>query len=187
MKKYTYYIIALLTLFTSCGETEYEYSNYPCYLVFDNSLHQDATLSTAMNSMSPGVFCRIYISTRDGAEAFFFVNNQGLSSYKRPSALDLQRTRRLGVYNESGIIVGYGTLNSTFCVYDNQCRNCYDESGLPRYNLTIDSRGVAVCSNCKREYDLNNNGIVSGGTQGKGLIRYRGQTSGPLGVLNVSN
>ncbi len=52
------------------------------------------------------------------------------------------------------------------------------------HRLTMDTRGFATCPTCKRQYDLNNRGITS---NGKKLLRYRGSTTGPLGVLSVSN
>ncbi len=187
MKRYTYYIIMLLALLASCGDSEYEYSNYPCYLIIDNSVHQDQTLAASLNPMSPGVFCRIYEQPKDGAETFFFANNQGASSTKRLNAVDLKRSRLIGTYNGSGIIIGYGALDKAFYAFDAQCPNCYKEANLPRYVLTMDTSGKAHCNTCKREYDLNNGGIVSAGTGGDKLIRYHAANTGALGTLSVTN
>ena len=99
----------------------------------------------------------------------------------------MRRTRVLGVYNKTGIIVGYGNLSSpaVFYCYDSQCPNCYAETNMMNYKLEFDSRGIATCPKCKREYDLNNNGLPS--TGGKKLIKYRATTTGPLGILSVNN
>lgn len=177
----------LMALLSSCGNTESEYTRSRCYLVIDNSKHLDQTLATAMNSMSRGVFCCVYEQQRNGAETYFFQNNQGLSSYKTLNAEDIRRTRVIGVYNGSGLIVGYGTLNDTFYAYDRQCPNCYKEDNMPRHAVTMDASGCAVCSHCGREYDMNNGGIVVKGDSGDKLMRYHAATTGPQGVLSVSN
>ncbi len=187
MKRLPYYIIALLALLTSCGDSEYEFSGYPCNFVFDNNASRSTQLASAMNQMSPGIFCHICVS----GKFFYFNTNADTGEPEREpfNAIDEQRTIALGIYNESGIIVGYGNLNNpaTFYAYDNQCPNCYKETGLPRYGLTMDTAGRAKCDRCKREYDLNNGGIISNGSGGDKLIRYRGSTTGPQGVLHVVN
>ena len=187
MKRFAHYIILLLGIFCSCSDTEYEYSNYPCFFVFDNSVHLDQTLAASMNALSPGVFCRIYEQPKDGSETFFFINNQGATSNKRANAVDLNRSRVIGTYNGSGIIVGYGTIDKVFYAFDSQCPNCYKEANLPRYTLTMDTSGKARCNTCKRVYDMNNGGIVAEGQGGDKLIRYHANTSGPQGTLSVTN
>lgn len=186
MKRYTYYIIMLFALFTSCEDTEYEFSSYPAFFIFENTASRSPALASAMNSMSPGIFCRI---TTSGANYFSFTSNQGLSDIVAKTAVDQNRTVVLGVYNETGIIVGYGNLNSpaTFYAYDSQCPNCYESTGLPRYSLTMNTDGTAECGSCSRKYDMNNGGLVIEGDKGDKLIRYRATTTGPQGVLQVSN
>ncbi len=186
MKRYTYYIIiALLTLLTSCGDTEYEYSGYPAYFIFENNAGRSAALASAMNAQSPGIFCRI---TTSGADYFSFTSNQGLSD-RQKTTIDENRTVKLGVYNETGVIVGFGNLDNppTFYAYDSQCPNCYKNSSLPRYSLTMNSDGTAECGSCHRKYDMNNGGIVVSGDAGDKMIRYHASTTGPQGVLSVTN
>ena len=177
----------LLPGVTSCGDTEYEYSSHPCYFVFDNTASRSPMLATAMNPLSPGIFCHISVS----GKYFVFNTNVAPGTTERVAfnAIDEQRSLHLGAYNESGIIVGYGNLNSpaTFYAYDNQCPNCYEESNLPRYPLTMLTTGKAKCPNCQREYDMNNGGIVSKGNNGRKLIRYKASTTGVQGVLSVVN
>ena len=199
MKRYTYYIIMLLALLASCSDTENEYSRYPAYFIFENSAGRSAALASAMNPQSPGIFCRI---TTSGTDYFNFANNQGLSDRQAKTAIDQSRTVKLGVYNETGIIVGYGILDTppTFFAYDSQCSNCYKSTNLPRYSLTMNSDGTAECSACHRKYDMNNNGlVVNAGDSvvvngekieiqpGDRLIRYHASTTGPQGVLSVTN
>lgn len=185
MKSYTYYIIALLAtvLFSGCGETEYEYSRYPCRFVFRNAAARSPALASAINPLSPGIFCRITMT----GNYFNFSTNQGLSDRVTMEAPDQEVSIVLGVYNGTGIIVGYGNLNNpaTFYAYDSQCPNCYHDSGLPRYSLTMNTDGTAECGSCHRKYDMNNGGIVSSGDGGDKMIRYRAGVAG--NVLNVNN
>lgn len=187
MRRYTLFILALLALFTSCGDTDYEFSTNRCYFIFENNGPRSTALASAMNPMSPGIFCRI---TTSGEDYYIFTSNQGLTDRVVRNAIDKQRTVELGVYNETGIIVGYGNLNNpaTFYAYDSQCPNCYRNTNLPRYSLTINSDGTAECGSCHRKYDMNNGGIVSAGDGGAPMMQYRNaRTTGPQGVLSVSN
>lgn len=180
--------LVMSALFVSCSADDYEYSNHQCYLLLDNSTHLDATLSSALVQLSPGVFCRIYTP---GDSYFYFESNQGLSSKSAMNALDKQRTMIIGVNNGSGIIVGYGTLDypATLYAFDRQCPNCYEETGLPRYGLTMDDTGMATCSTCQRTYNMNNGGIVASGATGgdKKMMRYRVTYSESTRVLFVNN
>jgi len=182
------YILLSLTLLVSCGDSEYEYSSHKCYFIFDNSQHLDPTLSSALVPLSPGTFCRIY---KKGDNYFYFESNQGLSSRSAANAVDQKRTCILGVYNESGIIVGYGTLGESgnLYAYDAQCPNCYEETGLPRYTLSMNDAGKASCGKCKRTYDMNNGGIITGGgnKNDRKMIRYRAQYSEERRILTVNN
>lgn len=176
----------------SCTNAEEEYSDEPCYFFFDNSVHQNSTLATAMDSESPGVYCLVRETRESGATYFVFTNNHGLTSRSIANAVDLQRTRRLG--RQNGLIVGYSNADITapvFCAYDAQCPVCYTGTGLVDRVLTIDSRGMATCGNCKRVYNLNNGGMIQSGGQSSDatnkLLRYHAETNGALGKLNVHN
>ena len=70
-QRLTLYAGAAVMLLSACADSEY--SNYPCHLVINNSTMQNMTLGSAMNAMSPGVFCRI---SRDGKTRFKFETNQ---------------------------------------------------------------------------------------------------------------
>lgn len=181
-------LLLLVALFvtTSCGDADNEYASTRCYFFFDNSKYQDITLQASLNPLSPGTFCKITERTEGSRRFVYFDNNQGQSSHKELVGDDTYRTFVLGVYNKTGIIVGFGNLSSPaiLYVYDSQCPNCYNETHTLAHNLSINDRGYATCATCKREYDMNNRGIT---TSGKPLMRYRGTTTGPLGVLSVSN
>lgn len=180
--------LSFFLLLSSCTADDYEYSNHQCYLIIDNSTHLDATLSSALVQLSPGVFCRIYTP---GDSYFHFESNQGLSSKSPMNAIDKQRTMVIGINNGSGIIVGYGSLDypAILYAYDRQCPNCYEETGLPRYGLTMSDAGIATCSSCGRTYDMNNGGIVTSGATGgdKKMFRYRVSYVESTRVLFVNN
>ena len=175
--------LCALTL-AACSDTDFEYASERCYFFFNNGVYLDATLQSALNPVSPGVFCNIYEGSENGRRYIYFASNQGLESKKELAGDDAKRTYTLGLYNKSGIIVGFGNLSSPaiLYIYDNQCPNCYYETQTMSHRLRMDTRGFATCPTCKREYDLNNRGVTS---NGKKLLRYRGNTNGT--VLSVSN
>ena len=127
-------LLALALFAVSCGDTEHEFTTGACYFVFDNSVHQDPTLASAMNPMAPGIFCQV----------------------------------RRDVSSVSGL--------------------CFNPNAIPMRSkpLSISSSGIATCNTCKRQYDLNNNGFISSGDDGKRLTRYRATSTGPFGVLSVN-
>ena len=86
--------------------------------------------------------------------------------------------QHIGMNN--GLIVGYSAYDDVFLAYDNQCPQCFDYNALPvrNYPLSINSNGIAKCNNCKREFALSN--------EGNGMTRYRANTTGPFGILNVN-
>lgn len=184
--------LALPLLFTvACSGDDYTYSSYHCNLVIDNATHLDATLASAMNMMSPGVFCKI--TYNNSKKAYVFTNNQGQSSSTPLTASEIERlgrTSRVGLNN--GLIVGYGSLSSTdsgytFYAFDAECPNCFDFNAIPlrSYPLSMTSDGIAKCAICKRQYNMNTGGNCTNNT-GKGLTTYRAASSGALGTLTVN-
>lgn len=185
--------LALPLLFTmACSGDDYTYSSYHCNLVIDNATHNDATLASAMNMMSPGVFCKI--TYNNSKRAYVFTNNQGQSSSTPLTAPEIERlgrTSRVGLNN--GLIVGYGNLSTSkeggyvFYAFDAECPNCFDFNAIPlrSYPLTMTTAGIAECANCKRQYNMNTGGNCINNT-GKGLTTYRATTSGTNGTLTVN-
>ena len=184
--------LALPLLFTvACSGDDYTYSSYHCNLVIDNATHNDVTLASAMNSMSPGVFCKI--TYNNSKKAYVFTNNQGQSSSTPLTASEIERlgrTSRVGLNN--GLIVGYGNLSTSkeggyvFYAFDAECPNCFDFNAIPlrSYPLTMTTAGIAECANCKRQYNMNTGGNCINNTR-KGLTTYRAATSGN-GTLTVN-
>lgn len=184
-------VAAVCAVFGSCGSDDYTYSNIHCNLLIDNSTHQDPTLASAMNPMSPGVFCRI--SYDAATKSYAFTSNQGMSSRSVFDAKDTERGNSGHIGMNNGLYVGYGNLSTNdaggyaFYAYDAQCPNCFDYNAIPMrsYPLTVNSAGVATCANCKREYNMNTGGYCTNNT-GRGLTLYRATTQGPLGILFVN-
>lgn len=184
-------IVVIIMLLTGCGSDDYTYSSLRLGLFIDNSTHQDATLASAMNPASPGVFCRISYSASN--RSYAFSSNQGQSSTSVFNAQDTQRgnSSRIGMNN--GVIVGYGNLSTSetggysFFAYDAQCPNCFDYNAVPlrNYPLTMNSAGIATCANCKREYNMNTGGNCTNNS-GNGMTQYRASTTGALGILVVN-
>lgn len=185
MRKFKALLFLALLLLSSCGKTEY--SNVRVYFEFDNLVHQNLTLAPAMDPVNSSIFCRIY---RIDAGHIGIKNNQGAES---PPVMMTARERQyniiLGLYNESGVIVGYGFTSvggdmHEFYAYDAQCPNCYKEFNMPRYMLTLNSDGTAYCNKCKRKYSLKNGGYTDNGEK---LLRYRATSEGSFGILRINN
>lgn len=178
---------ALFTMaLASCGESEFEYSSTPCYLIIDNSLHHDATLASALTQYS-GTFATITTITKSGARYFSFDNNQGLHSESIFNAYDERRSLVIG--KNGAIILGFGnSVDGILYAYDRECPNCFVPNALPlkSYPLSISTAGIATCSKCHRQYNLNNGGIISQGDKGNKLTRYRCSSTGPYGILTVN-
>ena len=180
-------ILTLLTAtFASCGEAEFEYSSAPCYLIIDNSLHHDATLASALTRYS-NTFVTITIKTKSGARYFSFTNNVGKHTESIFNAYDERRSLLLG-YN-GGLIVGFGnSVDGILYAYDRECPNCFAPNMLPLKSrpLSVSENGIAKCGYCKRQYDLNNRGIISQGDKGKKMTRYNCHATDPYGILTVN-
>lgn len=186
----SFYLFTFL-LFAACDSDDYTYSDFHCNLYIDNGTHQDATLASAMNPLSPGVFCRI--SYDAASRSYAFSSNQGMSSTSVFNAEDTRRGNEGKIGMSNGLIVGYGNLSTTtsgayeFYAFDVQCPNCFDYNAIPMrsYPLTMSSAGIATCANCKRQYNMNTGGNCTNDS-GKGMTLYRATTTGALGVLFVN-
>lgn len=175
-------------LLTSCKADD-EYSTHACRFSYNNMIHNDPTLASALEANSRGVFCLISEHTRAGVHYIAFENNLGQTSKQQETA---EEKFILGLNN--GIIVGFQTLNTDdpyrgFVGYDVQCPNCVrreNNTVNPNYRVTMASSGIATCSKCGKKYDMNNNGIVQNGEDGdRGLYKYVATTTGPNGVVSV--
>ena len=186
-------LFLVVVLLSSCGDSvDYEYSSHRNFFTFHNETHQNPILASAMNPLSPGVYCIIRCSFVSGRYSFSFENNQGQKSdapvWFNGIDLRLESWKHVGMNN--GLIVGYGNLDnpSPFFAYDLQCPNCFDANVLSQRSceLKMSSDGIAACSSCHRKYNLNTGGNVVAGESGKKLTRYRASSTGPYGVLGVN-
>lgn len=184
--KWSLLIMTVMALLSGC-QTEGEFSTWPCRFGYDNGLHLDATLASAMEPNSRGVFCKIWESASAGVVFLNFQNNHGMTSSKEETAMERQASYVLGLNN--GIIVGFPTLGEGFAAYDAQCPNCVrasDNYVNPKYPVSMSSTGIATCQKCNRKYDLNNGGIIQNGEQGdRGLEKYLASTTGPQGYISA--
>ena len=104
MNRFPLLLLFVMFLVSSCSNTDFDYSSLHAYFVFDNGQHQDATLQSALNPLSPGVFCRVSEGQEGAVTYFYFESNEGLSTKQKANADDMRRTRAIGLYNKTGII-----------------------------------------------------------------------------------
>lgn len=192
MKRLFPYLL-LLTSFLSLAScnADNEYSTWPCRFSYDNGLHLDPTLASAMNVDSRGVFCKIWESDMGGLVLHFQSNQGGDATHQHVTETERLSNYILGINN--GIIVGFQTMNTQpyggFVAYDAQCPNCVRRENNtinPRFPVSMSSSGIASCAVCGKKYDLNNSGIVQNGGEGDvGLEKYLASTTGPNGFLSV--
>ena len=190
--KHHQFLLASLLLLTGCSADK-EFSEWPCRFEYDNSIHSDATLASALDKSSRGVFCLITESTRGGVKYLNFQNSSGLIS--EPVAESYEEAQKqfiLGLNN--GIIVGFQTLNTDsphggFMAYDQQCPNCVrneNNTVNPNYRIQMSDNGIATCGKCGKKYDLNNGGIIlNGNKDDTGLEKYVANTLGPFSWVSV--
>ena len=188
--------IILLTssiiLLMAC-KAENEYSTWPCRFAYDNSVHQDAALSSCMDVNVPGMFCLITESVHGGVRYLNFKTNHNTTSSLAETEAEKRAEYILGLNN--GIIIGFQNAmlddfgNAKFVAYDVQCPNCvrqYNNTLSPNYGVSMDDRGIATCSKCGRRYDMNSGGVLQNGKEGDtGLEKYAAATSGTFGHLSV--
>ena len=187
MRKTARLLLAACCMLLSACQAEGEFSTWPCRFGYDNGLHLDATLASAMEYNSRGVFCKIWESASGGVAFINFQNNHGMTSSKEETAMERQASYVLGLNN--GIIVGFPSLADGFVAYDAQCPNCVrasDNYVNPKFPVAMTSTGIATCQKCGRKYDLNNGGIIQNGEKGDvGLEKYLASTTGPQGYIAV--
>lgn len=189
MKRHSILLLPLLLL-ASCSAEE-EFSEWPCRFSYNNEIHGNAVLATALDKASRGVFCLITESTMGGVKYLNFQNSSGVLSRNVPESYEESQAQFiLGLNN--GIIVGYQTMNTEgayggFVAYDQQCPNCVRRENntiTPNYRVQMADSGIATCSKCGKKYDMNNGGIILNGSEGDtGLEKYVAGTTEPFGVV----
>lgn len=163
-----------------CGESEDFYARMPAFLRF-TPVSAVPPLNSALNN--PGMFCAVtftsshYVFTGlDGSVRTY--PRTALDAYGKPVCI-------------SGFIVGTPALPDmqgglTCVAYELACPNCDIEASISRA-LSLTGIASATCGRCGRVYDLNNGGVVSTGTDGHSLYRYRIAYSQTTDVVIVQN
>lgn len=162
------YITCACLFHTGCNDSVQDmYTRIPAYFIhnYTNTVPQ---LNAALNS--PGEFAVI----RSDRQYFLFTNLIGTTQVNA-TALNNYGSFQMG---RCGFIVGLpnipepGADFSKVVCFDLVCANCdRDQHISPR--LELREAGQAECTRCKRTYNLNSGGIVSKGTAGISLYRYR--------------
>lgn len=163
-----------------CGETEDFYARMPAFLRY-TPVSAVPPLNSALNN--PGMFCTAtftsthYVFTGpDGQVATW--PRTALDAYGKPVCI-------------SGFIIGTPAVpdmqgNLAPVAYELACPNCDMEASISRA-LALTGVAAAACGRCGRVYDLNNGGMVSTGTDGHSLYRYRIRYTQASDVVVVQN
>ena len=180
---FSLFTLSLFTQLVSCEKAEQTYSTHSARFTF-SATNLVPQLNTALNN--PGQFCTIVAQNNQ-----YVFHSPGIREdyvYER-TELDRKSAYVLGL---SGLIVGVPILaeqlsaqTSVVC-FDLACPNCYEDASITR-NLTLLESQRAQCMRCNRLYDLNNQGIIADGAQGKSLYRYRVQYYPSGNTLSVTN
>lgn len=165
-----------LALVLAPGCSDSEYTNASCYFVFDTSIHNTSIIKNALDPNIKGIFVRVSTGVKGDVRYVRAELGTGQTEETRITTAEETRvTYQLGRYNEAGLIIGYPTFGDRLYAYDALCPNCFKNS-LYRI-LSFSNNGAwAYCGTCKRDYDLNNGGVVAQGDHGDKLERYANVT-----------
>ena len=164
--------LALCTLMTACTGDDRIYRDYECYFIFDTSLHPLPCQLTATLS-SNGQFVKIETRLEQGVRHLTTTRNfdNATEDIRLTTQDEAKLNYALGANN--CIIVGVSSYDNVLVAYEGQCSNCLKEFGGRRYPLTWQNNGLNLhCSKCERTYNVNN-GVVTEGTPGIELYRYK--------------
>ncbi len=159
-----------------------KYSSLPARFSFPY-VNSQAPLNHALNGQ--GQWCQIRIQNNQ----IIFTN----PAVTQPGKWDLVALQGytgfyLGIGN--GLIVGLpnmpemGADMPVVTCYDLCCPNCWEQNTITK-PLELHESGEATCARCQRQYNLNNQGVIAKGEQGKSLYRYRVFYNG--NALSVDN
>lgn len=179
-------VFMAISIVSSCEKADNRFSTYYAYFKY-NPVSAKPNLFRACTSL--GEFCSI--TYPPGV-------NYVIKSPSTASAVDyIPRTALQGYMNfvlglGNGLIIGMPTIpemlaqESQVTCYDLCCPNCYHNFHILKH-LNLQIGGIAMCSSCNRNYDLNNQGIVASGDAGRSLFRYYVNYYSPTQTLTVSN
>ncbi len=160
-------ILAAITAGCSDDNASNTYSSDHAFLKF-RPVTAVPLLYTACNSL--GEFVAISI----GTNTFNFTTAAGKSS-SYPFTAEIKNYGQPECV--SGFIVGKSTqpdmsLQYPLLCYELACPNCYQESYV-QSQLRFSATEELTCQRCKRTYSLQNQGIVTSGSEGRPLLQYR--------------
>lgn len=164
------FLFLLLVSLLSCagdGVTVGHFCALPARFTF-SPVSSQPQLYVACHSM--GEWCTIRLQNRQ----FVFTSAAGRTGVTNQTALMGYTGFYMGL---SGFIVGLpnlpemGTDAPQVTCYELACPNCYELEHVTK-PLTLQT-GTAACQKCRRQYDLNNLGVIIRGDKGRGLYRYR--------------
>ena len=165
----TFTLLLLTIILASCTKADQTYSSHTARFSFTNT-NLVPQLNAALNN--PGQFCTV--TARNNQYIFHSPGIREDYPYERS-----ERDRKAGyVLGLSGLIIGTPIIaeqlssQANVVCFDLACPNCYDEVRMTR-DLTLLESQRAHCNRCQRLYDLNTQGIVADGPQGRSLFRYR--------------
>jgi len=173
MKKVLFVILALLSA-TSCERDN-------CYSVFSRkymvSFSCDANVSPYNLVNTPGQFISVRQNSTDGK--LHIVDSNG-NKYDQ-ELTDLQsRQFSMGL---AGLIIGKPTFdndNMSVWAYDLGCPECDSRNA----RLSFDAVGIATCSKCQGEWNLNSSGFP---TKDSSRPLYRYPVMQNDGMITVAN
>ena len=183
IKKYIPILFGLLPL-ASCQKAEEEYTTHQCYFSFNCTYHNASRLINAVSSYE--TFAIVTTEPLSGKTYTVVTSIYGTDDTRDniTTAEETQRSRVLGLAN--GLIIGRSAIDQTLYAYDRQCPNCFEATGFTAAPLQWSGNTTTVvCTRCDRKYNLSNGGVVSEGTAGKKLLRYRISYDGSY--INVQN
>lgn len=177
--------VLVAVMLAACSNSEEDVSRDTCYFYFNLNNHPASIIRNSLTGINSfvRVHCAYKSTGTSGRVLHLYASMYGDKSEEDNAIeLELRRPYVLGLYNL--LYIGWSTGDNALMAYDGQCPVCYDETGLTRYPLQWSNSGLYLkCSNCGREYDLNNRGFAINNT-GR-LKRYIVSAAG--GILLVHN
>lgn len=178
--KYQLSFIICIFMLSSCS-IDFEYgSPFPCFFCFDNSIHLNELMASALTPYS-NTFVRV--RKKVSGKVNYCILDTNSKSEDVPITTEKENFARYALGGNECIIIGYSTLNERPVAYDGMCRYCYESSG--RYiTLNWHSETSVICDKCHKIYNLLMNGISDDDTPTK-LWPYHISAPSPFGIVSI--
>ena len=135
--------------------------------IYNNQIHSDSVLASAMDPHMPQVFTLISKKIINGYTYICFTNINDMQSKQ---ILTSEETNNMhSLLNNENVIIGY-LNNDEFICYSSICPNCLN-------NIKHFNSGNLYCDHCNSTFQINikNN-----------LKTYKASTTGPFGILQIN-